>query len=107
MALRKDTRKAQPYTELRFSREVFEPLEEEKGLEAFAFHALAEKLAIAAHGFGALTLALLGWLFEMATQFHFTEDAFALQLLFECAQGLIDVVIADVYLHGSSNLLIS
>ena len=35
----------------------------------------------------------------MSAEFHFPENAFALHLFFECAQGLIDVVVADNNMH--------
>jgi hypothetical protein len=35
---------------------------------------------------------------------HFTEDAFALHLLLEGAERLINIVIANEYLHGRSCL---
>ena len=63
--------------------------------DAFALGALAGQLAGAAHGFGALTGFLLGRLFERLTRLHFPEQAFALHLLLQRAQGLLDVVIAD------------
>jgi hypothetical protein len=36
----------------------------------------------------------------MAAQFHFPKNAFALHLLFERAQGLVDIVVANDDLHG-------
>ncbi len=74
-------------------------------LVALAVHTLAEQLAVPAHGFRALALAALGRLLEMAAEFHFTEDALALHFLFQGAEGLIDVVVADLYVHGRSLLL--
>ena len=38
------------------------------GLEAFALHALAHHLAVAANGFCLFALAALGWLFEVPTE---------------------------------------
>jgi DHA1 family bicyclomycin/chloramphenicol resistance-like MFS transporter len=76
------------------------------GLEAFALQALAQQLAMPAHGLGALALALLGRLLEVAAQLHLTEDAFALQLLLERAHCLVDVVVANGNLHGRSDLLV-
>jgi hypothetical protein len=63
--------------------------------DAFALGALASELAGAAHGFGALAGFLLGGLLEMLTGFHFPEQAFALHLLLQRAQSLLDIVIAD------------
>jgi hypothetical protein len=64
-------------------------------LEAFAVHALAEKLAGAADGFGLLAGALLGGLLIAAAQFHLAENALALHLLLERAKRLIDIVVAN------------
>ena len=58
-----------------------------------------------ANGLGALTLAALGRLLEMAAEFHLTEDAFALHFLFQGAEGLVDIVVADLYVHGRSLFL--
>jgi hypothetical protein len=63
--------------------------------DAFALGAFAGQLAGAAHGFGALAGFFLGRLFKRLTRFHFPEQAFALHLLLESAQGLLDVIIAD------------
>jgi hypothetical protein len=38
----------------------------------------------------------------MLAELHLTIDALPLHLLFEHAKGLIDVVVADENLHGSS-----
>lgn len=63
--------------------------------DTFALGALASKLAGTAHGFSALAGFLLGRLFEVLTGLHFPEQAFALHLLFQRAQSLLNVVIAD------------
>ena len=55
----------------------------------------ASQFTGAALGFGGLADACLGRFFIMPAHFHFTKQAFALHLLFECAQRLIDVIIAD------------
>jgi hypothetical protein len=67
--------------------------------QAFALQLLAGQLAGAANGFGLLAGALLGRLLVVATQLHFTEDAFALHLLLKRFQGLIDIVVANENLH--------
>ncbi len=66
---------------------------------SFTLGALAGQLANATNGFGLFTRTLLGRLFEIVAHLHFTEDAFALHLLLESAESLINVVIADKYLH--------
>ena len=63
--------------------------------DAFALGALASELAGTAHGFSALAGFLLGRLFEVLTGLHFPEQAFALHFLFQRAEGLLNVVIAD------------
>jgi len=67
--------------------------------QTFTLGALACQLAGAADGFGLLASALFRRLFVVAAHLHFTEDAFALHLLLESAESLIDIVIADEYLH--------
>src|SRR5215471_11022573 len=74
----------------------------QKRLVAFAVHALAHQLAMPADGLGPLAGPALGRLLVVAAHFHFPEDAFALHLLLQRAQGLIDVVVADEYLQDAS-----
>jgi hypothetical protein len=69
------------------------------GDQAFALHALAGQLAYAANGLGLFAGALLRRLLVVVAHLHFAEDAFTLHLLLERPEGLIDVVIADEYLH--------
>ena len=71
--------------------------------DAFALGALASQLAGAANRFSALTSFLLGWLFEVLTGLHFPEHAFALHLFLQCAQSLLDIVIADDDLYDCSS----
>ena len=59
-----------------------------------------------AHGFRAFPLAALRRLFEVTTEFHLTEDPLALHFLFQGAEGLIDIVVANRYVHGRSYLLL-
>jgi peptide deformylase len=63
--------------------------------EAFAIHTLTEKLAGAANGLSLLAGALFRRLLIAATKLHLAENAFALHLLLERAQRLIDIVVAD------------
>ena len=63
--------------------------------DAFALGAFAGEFAGPANGFRTLAGFLLGRLLEMLTGFHFPEQAFALHLLLQRAQGLLDIVIAD------------
>jgi hypothetical protein len=66
---------------------------------SFALGTLAGQLANATNGFGLLTRTLLRRLFVKVAHLHFTENTFALHLLLESAESLINVVIADKYLH--------
>ena len=63
--------------------------------EAFALGALAGQLADATNGFSLLTRTLLRRLFIKVAHLHFTENTFALHLLLESAESLINVVVAD------------
>ena len=65
----------------------------------FALGALAGQLANATNGFSLLTRTLLRRLFIKVAHLHFTENTFALHLLLESAESLINVVVADKYLH--------
>src|SRR5262249_5263653 len=68
-------------------------------LVALALHALAQQLAVAADRFRLLACAALGRLLVVAPQLHLPEHAFALHLLLEDAQRLIDIVVTDENLH--------
>ena len=68
-------------------------------LEAFTLQALALHLAGAANGLCSFTRTSLGRLLVMPTQLHLAEDAFALHLLLERLERLIDIVVTDKNLH--------
>src|SRR5690606_5900460 len=70
--------------------------------QAFALCALASQLAGATNGLGLLASLLLRGLLVVVAKLHLAEDAFALQLLLERAQRLINVVIANDYLQRST-----
>jgi hypothetical protein len=74
------------------------------GDEAFALRPLAGQLAGAAHGFRLFACTLLGRLLIMSAHLHFAENTFALHLLLESTKRLINIVVADEYLHGQSCL---
>ena len=74
------------------------------GQAAFALQTLACQLAGATNGLGLLASLLLRGLLVVVAQLHLTEDAFALQLLLERAQRLINVIIANDYLQRSTAL---
>ncbi len=64
-------------------------------LEALALEALALHLAGAADGLGGLAGAAFARLFEVPAELHFTENAFALHLLLERFQRLINIVVTN------------
>src|SRR5690606_31875062 len=70
------------------------------GQAAFALGALASQLAGAAHGLGLLARLLLRRLLVVVAELHLAEDAFTLKLLFQGAQRLIHIVIANNYLQA-------
>ena len=72
------------------------------GLVALAVHPLAQKLAVPANGLGLFTGLALGRLLVGTAQLHFPEHAFALHLLLERFQRLIDVVIAYDYVNDDT-----
>src|SRR4028118_2250454 len=74
-----------------------------RGQQALALHALADELAGAAHGLGPLAGLLLRRLLVMAAELHLAEDAFALHLLLQGAERLIDIVVPNKNLHASSS----
>jgi hypothetical protein len=59
------------------------------------------QLAGAANGFSLLAGALLGRLLEMIAELHLAEQAFALHLLLERFQGLVDIVVTNDNLQGN------
>jgi hypothetical protein len=70
---------------------------------------LAGELTGPAHRLAFLASCLLGGLFIKAPSFHFTKDALPLHLLFQDAESLVDIVVADenlqlkfLYLEGSA-----
>ena len=67
--------------------------------QPFALHFLARELARPADGLGPLAGLLDRRLLEMLLELHLAEDAFALKLLLQRPERLIDIVVADQYLH--------
>jgi hypothetical protein len=72
---------------------------------AFALQPLANELAGPADGFRLLAGALFRGLLIEFPAFHFPERAFALHLLLERAQGLLDIIVADNDLNQGTTLL--
>jgi len=64
-----------------------------------ALRLLARELACPANRLGLFAGPLHRRLFVMLPEFHLAEHAFALKLLLERAERLIDIVVADLYLH--------
>src|SRR5579864_1466767 len=71
----------------------------EKALVPLAFHALAQRLAMAPHGLGLLSRAPLRGLFIGATILHLAERAFALHLFLQDAQRRVHIVVPHQNLH--------
>src|SRR5262245_36685506 len=63
--------------------------------EAFALRALAGQFPRPADSLGLLARLALGGLLEMVAALHLPEETFALHLLLQRFQRLIDVVVAD------------
>ena len=72
-------------------------------MRTFSLGAFPGQLALAAHGLGLLAFFLLRRFLEVAAQLHFTVDTLALHLLFQSAQGLVDIVVADANLNDGSS----
>jgi hypothetical protein len=62
---------------------------------AFALHPFAHQFPVAPDGLGPLAGFPFGRLFIGTAELHFPEHAFALHLLLQGAQRLIDVVVAN------------
>jgi hypothetical protein len=71
--------------------------------QAFALQLLARQLACAAHGFRLLARLLLGGLFLVTAELHLAENPFALHLLLQRLEGLVDIIIANENLHAASS----
>ena len=67
--------------------------------KSFALRFLTRQLASTANCFCLAPRAFFGRLFIGLPEFHFPENTFTLHLLLECPKRLIDIVIADHYLH--------
>jgi hypothetical protein len=69
------------------------------GDQSVSYRLLAGKLAGAPRRLGLFSCRLLRRLLIEAPSLHFAEHAFPLHFLLQNAKSLIDVVIADEYLH--------
>ena len=74
----------------------------QKGLVTLTLHPLAHQFANASSRFGGFAGAALGRLFIRTAVLHLTEHAFALQLLFQNAQRLVNIVVSYGYVHCKS-----
>lgn len=68
-------------------------------LVAFPIHPLPQQLAVTANGFGLFAGLAFGRLLIGTAQLHFPENAFALHLLLQRFQRLIDVIVAYNYVY--------
>ena len=58
---------------------------------------------MAPHGLGLFAGLALGRLLIRTTELHFPEDTFALHLLFQGLERLIDVIVPDYYVNDDTN----
>ena len=72
------------------------------GDQAFALRLLARGLAGSADGLASLPSSLFGRLFIGPAALHLTKKTFALKLLLQHPEGLIDIVVSDGNLQGNS-----
>lgn len=63
--------------------------------ETFALKLLARKLALAANCLGLFPDTLLGWLFIGAARLELAEQTFALHLLLQDTERLVDIVVSN------------
>lgn len=72
----------------------------QQGLEQpFALGFFPRQFTGTADRFGFFARFFLGRFLEMLLELHFTEHAFALELLFQGPESLIDIVVANANLH--------
>jgi hypothetical protein len=72
------------------------------GSETFALRHLSSGLAGPANRFALFARTLLRWLFVGAPTLHLAEQAFALQLLLQRPERLVDIVVTNEDLQGTS-----
>jgi len=71
--------------------------------QAFLLSPLARQLTGTTHGLGLFTGPAFRRFFKILPHFHFAEDAFALQFLFQGTKRLIDVIVANTDLYQWSS----
>ena len=74
-----------------------------KGSIALFFFPLAQQLTLAPYRLGLFAGLFLGRLFIGSPQLHLPKHTFALHLFLQRAQGLIDIIIAYLYLNYDSS----
>ncbi len=74
-------------------------------LEAFTLLTLTGEFSLAAHRFSLLAGTLFGRLLVGTTKLHLAKYAFALHLLLQSLEGLIDIVVAYDDLDDGNHLL--
>src|SRR5215472_6084813 len=67
--------------------------------QTLALQLLAGEFTGATDGFCLLPDSPLGRLFIMAAELHLAEETFALHLLLQSLEGLVDIVVTDKNLH--------
>lgn len=60
---------------------------------------------MAPHGLCLFAGLTFGWLLIRTTELHFPEDTFALHLLLQGLERLIDVIVPDYYVNDDTNSL--
>ena len=76
------------------------------GQATFTLRTLPGELAGTADGLGLLARLLFGGLLVVVAKLHLAEDAFALELLLQSAQRLVNIVIANNYLQAEPPFVI-
>jgi len=71
--------------------------------QTFLLGPLTCQLARAAHGLSLFTGPAFRRLFKILPHFHFAEDAFTLQFLFQGTKRLIDIIVANTDLYQWSS----
>ena len=75
--------------------------------EVLALRSFACEFSCATKCLGSLARALFGRLFVVLPEFHFAKNALALQFLLQRAECLINVVVANLYLHRCRHPLLA
>jgi hypothetical protein len=71
--------------------------------QTFTLRPLASQFTRTANSFAFLAATFLGRFLKKVPAFHFPEEAFALHLFLQCAQGLINIIVTDDDLNDCSS----